>query len=87
MSQAVGPSRNWEGSAACRDADPELFYEEGLEDRAIRLYCNSCLVKSECLQVAMAAEAQTGRYGVWGGTRPLGRRKLYDRMRVTVTNK
>jgi hypothetical protein len=48
--------------AACRDHDPEAFFEKGRTQEAIRV-CRRCPHISECLGYAMA----TPLYGVWGG--------------------
>lgn len=53
--------------------DPRTKAE--LEDWVIRNYCAECVVRSECLEYAVAT-AQT--YGVWGGTRESERQKLIN---------
>ena len=63
--------RDWWKSAACQDADPELFFpvsSVGLSRKDIaraKAVCASCLVRQPCLQFALATH-QT--HGVWGGT-------------------
>lgn len=63
--------RDWRTSAACRTADPELFFpvssvgpaqEDIAEAKAV---CGSCQVRRQCLQFALATHQM---YGVWGGT-------------------
>ena len=61
----------WRSAAACRSADPELFFpisdsgkslEQVAEAKAI---CAGCPVRNECLAFAL----RTGQvYGIWGGT-------------------
>ena len=62
--------RDWWRSAACQEADPELFfpvtqYGPGAGDTArAKAVCAACPVRRQCLQYALA----TGQmYGVWGG--------------------
>ncbi|WP_055702959.1 WhiB family transcriptional regulator [Streptomyces silaceus] len=61
----------WLRKAACRNADPELFFPVGekgpaLRDiRAAKRICARCPVKRECLDWALGT-GQTS--GVWGGT-------------------
>jgi WhiB family redox-sensing transcriptional regulator len=71
--------RDWWKSAACQDADPELFFpvsSVGLSRKDIaraKAVCASCVVRQPCLQFALATH-QT--YGVWGGTTEEERREL-----------
>jgi WhiB family redox-sensing transcriptional regulator len=61
----------WRLFAACRSADPDLFFpisdsgpaqDQTAEAQAI---CAACHVQRECLAFAL----QTGQiYGIWGGT-------------------
>jgi WhiB family transcriptional regulator, redox-sensing transcriptional regulator len=70
--------RDWWKSAACQDADPELFFpvsSVGLSRKDIeraKAVCASCIVRRPCLQFALATH-QT--YGVWGGTTEEERRR------------
>jgi WhiB family transcriptional regulator, redox-sensing transcriptional regulator len=64
----------WQEDAACRDADPALFFATDEEHRreALRL-CAACPVRRECLEHALA----TGEpYGIWGGADEHERRRL-----------
>ena len=62
---------NWRALAACRSADPDLFFPisgKGLGERQIaraKKICAGCRVRTECLEFAQSHE-QT--YGIWGGT-------------------
>jgi WhiB family redox-sensing transcriptional regulator len=61
---------NWRVGAACRDADPELFFPEGTMGPAIeaatgaKRICGSCPVRRQCLEWALRHGAD---FGVWGG--------------------
>jgi WhiB family redox-sensing transcriptional regulator len=61
----------WRSAAACRSADPDLFFpisdsgparEEAAKARAI---CATCQVRRECLAFALRTEQV---HGIWGGT-------------------
>jgi len=61
-------SLSWMKDAACRDADPELFFPEGRTysrsvNRAL-LICHECPVVLQC---RMYQEEIGARYGIWGG--------------------
>jgi WhiB family transcriptional regulator, redox-sensing transcriptional regulator len=64
-------TENWRASAACRSADPDLFFPisgQSLAERQIaraKTICAGCRVRRECLDFAQSHE-QT--YGIWGGT-------------------
>jgi WhiB family transcriptional regulator, redox-sensing transcriptional regulator len=62
---------DWRSAAACRSADPELFFpvsdagkslEQVIEAKGI---CAGCLVPRECLSFALRTHQA---YGIWGGT-------------------
>ncbi len=62
--------RDWWRSAACQEADPELFFPvapqgpgAGEIARAKEL-CAGCRVRRQCLQYALATHQA---HGVWGG--------------------
>lgn len=64
----------WMVKAACRGADPDLFYStlHSQQQEAIR-YCRICPVRDECLQYAF----DHGEHrGIWGGQTEGARRKL-----------
>jgi WhiB family transcriptional regulator, redox-sensing transcriptional regulator len=78
MSTMSGPA-DWRLHAACRHADPELFFPEGTGgpalltvDRAKHL-CGGCPVQSRCLDWAMDHHAA---FGIWGGRTEAERRDL-----------
>jgi WhiB family redox-sensing transcriptional regulator len=74
---------DWWRAAACRDAEPELFFpisatraSKATVRRAKRI-CAACPVSSDCLSYALAHRQEQG---IWGGLtdeeRQLRRRKL-----------
>lgn len=74
-------SSDWQEFANCRTVDPELFFPTGTGGtitNAIanaKKVCASCLVRTECLDWAVA----TGQYnGVWGGLDEKERDGLYE---------
>lgn len=76
---------SWTESAACRGADPELFFpisSAGVSQRQIRsakAVCARCPVRPACLDYALA----TGqRFGIWGGLDEDERRLLRRRLGV-----
>lgn len=76
-------ARDWRDRAACRNADPEIFFPVGTSGPALRriaeakAVCRRCPVVSECLAYALAHED----YGVWGGMSEDERRDLRRRQR------
>jgi WhiB family transcriptional regulator, redox-sensing transcriptional regulator len=69
----------WRQRAACRGADPDIFYpiseEEADEARAI---CRGCPVLESCLDWALANRE---RDGVWGGATERERRRMIRQRR------
>lgn len=60
----------WQTAAACRGANPELFYPGRGESLApARAICAGCPVAVEC-----AAAGSKELYGIWGGTSRFDRR-------------
>ena len=75
-------------TAACRTAEPELFFpisthETASRARALR-YCGSCTLRQECLQVALADPSLVG---IWGGTDEVERAALRRRHLVAVLDR
>ncbi len=71
---------DWRNHAACRDADPNLFFPTGstgpalLQIEEAKTVCRSCPVEQTCLAWALS----TGQYtGVWGGQSEKERRGKY----------
>lgn len=73
MSDFVERYEPWREEAACKDADPDLFFAEsrGASYEAARKLCGECAVQTECLQYALDINE---RYGFWGGTTERERR-------------
>lgn len=78
LSDLALPS-TWQEQAACRDADPELFFssEDGSRHEALSL-CGACPVRTDCLEHALAHRET---YGIWGGTDEQERKRLVRRRR------
>jgi WhiB family redox-sensing transcriptional regulator len=69
----------WWSVAACRDAEPELFFpisansaSSPLVKRA-KLICASCPVRSKCLSYALDHRQEQG---IWGGLTEEERRRI-----------
>ncbi|WP_425585509.1 WhiB family transcriptional regulator [Streptomyces lunalinharesii] len=66
-------------SAACADADPELFYPPTYAGpwsgriRAAKIICSTCAMRLACLRQALRDSENTG---IWGGLTPEERRKV-----------
>ncbi len=62
---------NWREVAACRDADPDLFFPVGMAGPALRQIeqakriCRACPVQARCLAWALDHGVTDG---IWGGT-------------------
>ena len=64
---------DWRSAAACRGADPALFFPVRGEPVApARAVCGSCPVADPCLHDALE---RGERWGVWGGQTELERRR------------
>ncbi|RRC94996.1 WhiB family transcriptional regulator [Schaalia canis] len=64
----------WQQHALCAQTDPEAFFpEKGGSTREAKAVCQSCSVRSECLEYALQNDE---RFGIWGGMSERERRKL-----------
>lgn len=64
----------WQADALCAQTDPEAFFpEKGGSTREAKRVCQSCTVRTECLEYALAHDE---RFGIWGGLSERERRKL-----------
>ena len=68
----------WEERAACRSADPTIFFNtRPAHISSAKQICSRCCVQGECLARALRAESlDPRRYGVFGGLTALERRTL-----------
>jgi WhiB family redox-sensing transcriptional regulator len=54
--------------------DPELFFpERGSSTREAKEVCRGCVVRSECLEFAIA---NSEKFGIWGGMSERERRRV-----------
>jgi WhiB family transcriptional regulator, redox-sensing transcriptional regulator len=73
---------DWRRDAACRDADPELFFPDGDnrsargQAKAAKLICRGCPVSATCLSWALASGQEAG---IWGGLTEDERLRLHRR--------
>ena len=68
------PALEWQEHALCAQTDPEAFFpEKGGSTREAKRVCQSCDVRVECLEYALA---QDERFGIWGGLSERERRRL-----------
>jgi WhiB family redox-sensing transcriptional regulator len=71
MQSAITWPEDWRDNAACRDADPDLFFPIGTTGPALRQVqeairiCQTCSIQPQCLAWALE---QGVTDGVWGGT-------------------
>ena len=69
---------DWQASAKCADADPDLFVAPAptrVEIEQAKAICAQCPVREQCLQHAIEAKE---RFGIWGGLTP-GERERFTR--------
>lgn len=71
---AVDAPTDWRAAAACREVDVEVFFAiDEVSQREAVAICETCPVRRECLEHAIANREQ---YGVWGGMREQDRKRL-----------
>lgn len=65
----------WTELAACRDADPEIFFPQGpgASTRPAIEICDGCAVRPQCLSYALTENVAGG---VWGGMTEEQRQRL-----------
>ncbi len=72
----------WISQAACRDADPELFFPErghARQGTKAKQICAACPVQGPCRDLAVrAASGRNEDHGIFGGTKPHERTALRD---------
>jgi WhiB family transcriptional regulator, redox-sensing transcriptional regulator len=75
---------DWRDNAACRDADPDVFFPDGdvrfaqAQVRTAKLICRECPVSVTCLSWVLASGHESG---IWGGLTEDERRRLRWRVR------
>ena len=80
---------NWRDDAACRDADPDLFFPVGTTGPALRQIgeakrvCRTCPAQTQCLAWALDNRVIDG---VWGGTTGEERRAMRSLPRRMTTS-
>jgi WhiB family redox-sensing transcriptional regulator len=80
---------NWRAGAACRDADPDLFFPVGTTGLSLReiivakRVCQACPVQTQCLAWALDHGITDG---VWGGTTEDERRAIRNLARRMTTS-
>jgi WhiB family redox-sensing transcriptional regulator len=86
MSAVTFRFTTWRRAAACRSADPELFFPVSSTGRSLeqveraKAVCRTCIVRRQCLQYAIAANEE----GVWGGMTEEERTRVAHRGRAWV---
>ena len=66
----------WRTNAACRGADPDLFFPDRGDNAAVAqalAVCAGCTVRAECLEEALS---RPELLGVWGGKTAVERRQI-----------
>ena len=75
---------SWKEDAACRDSDPEYWFEkaETITGDFARRTCEICPVKIDCWSAALEEEKDSKglRYGLRGGLTPSDRKHLAKRI-------
>ena len=80
----------WRDDAACRHADPDLFFPIGATGPALRQIseakriCRACPARTPCLAWALENGVTDG---VWGATTPDERRAIRTLPRRTTTSR
>jgi WhiB family transcriptional regulator, redox-sensing transcriptional regulator len=87
--EALAPYAAWRLSAACRQADPELFFPVGTTGPAIdqigqaKRICQACSVREDCLGWALRNGIA---FGIWGGASEEDRQVLRRAFGQRVTH-
>jgi WhiB family redox-sensing transcriptional regulator len=77
-----GDHPDWRRDAACRDADPGLFFPDSAnryaraQVKTAKLICRGCPVSATCLNWALASGEPAG---IWGGLTEAERLRLHRR--------
>jgi WhiB family redox-sensing transcriptional regulator len=69
--------KGWRSKAACRGMDGDLFFPEGgPPSDLVKLACDSCPVKADCLEEAIETRELRG---IWAGTTGRERQRIWRR--------
>lgn len=69
----------WFDLGACRGLDAAIFYPDEDDDAAVaKSVCETCHVRSECLEHALSVREKAG---VWGGATERDRRRIIRQRR------
>jgi WhiB family redox-sensing transcriptional regulator len=91
---AARPARDrrpdWRDHAACRDADPDMFFPDGdirsarAQVQTAKQMCRGCPVRTTCLSWSLASGQE---HGIWGGLTEDQRRGLHRGSRPWATGR
>lgn len=74
LAHGMDEDLSWQEHALCAQTDPEAFFpEKGGSTREAKKVCQSCEVRTECLEYALEHDE---RFGIWGGLSERERRRL-----------
>ena len=77
---ATKATSSWWDMAACRSADPELFFPvSSTAAGQAKALCAHCCIRQRCLDYAIDSHQA---HGVWGGTSEEERRLIAARRRL-----
>lgn len=67
-------AESWQAFANCLGVDPDLFFpERGASTKEAKQVCQSCVVREDCLEYALA---NGEKFGIWGGLSERERRRI-----------
>jgi WhiB family redox-sensing transcriptional regulator len=83
----MGTHKHWREHAACIGVGVEVFFpnSKGAGDERWELakaICQNCIVRRQCLELALQSEEHDDRWGVFGGLTPLERRSVRDKKKA-----
>lgn len=65
---------SWQLASNCLGVDPDLFFpERGASTREAKEVCRGCVVRTDCLEYALA---NGEKFGIWGGMSERERRRI-----------
>jgi WhiB family transcriptional regulator, redox-sensing transcriptional regulator len=84
---------DWRDSAACKDADPELFFgpdgertdspERIAREAEAKTFCRRCVSRAECLDAVLVLKPAQDAHGIRGGLDAKERATLRKRKAAT----